>query len=78
MIDYFKKNFNENVAFSITIELLETYNNSFKLWKGIISLGRDKIDKLIFILLFENLLDINDVLKIIAKFLWISMNVLLS
>ncbi|AIB09584.1 hypothetical protein M951_chr1102 (nucleomorph) [Lotharella oceanica] len=50
--------------------LLENYDNSFKLWKELIFLGKNKIDKLIFVLLFENLLNITGVLLIIAKFLW--------
>jgi len=56
--------------------LLENYDNSFKLWKELIFLGKNKIDKLIFVLLFENLLNITGVLLIIAKFLWSVGNVL--
>ena len=60
----------------MTISLLKRYNNSTKLWKELIFLGKNKLDKLIFILLFENLLKINNVLQIMAKFLWLSGNVL--
>nr|BAS01539.1 pre-mRNA splicing factor PRP6 [Lotharella vacuolata] len=74
LIDYFKKNFKEKIAFSITISLLKQISNSYKLWKELIHLGKNKIEKLFFVLLFENILKIKNVFKIIAKFLWASKN----